>query len=171
MTRALVGALLLFLGACGGVVEEGGYVEAKYRPVHGDITFTAEERHELERGAAFITGHVPWHPVVIVWDAPHAGEGCPVGTLQRSPDGKGARTFPDGCIVVGVQERWPGRITEIVAHEFGHLVGLGHTRTGLMTPAYNDLSWTDDVERECERVGACAKSNVPPAYTGTIDAY
>jgi len=172
--RYLLAVVLVWLFGCGGATEETYQVSGNATPIHGDVTFSQLERLQIEQGAAFIQLRAPRHPLVIVWDAPHVPHpGCPANQIQRDTDGKGARTGeatdgPGYCIRMSVLEAWPGRLEAIAAHEFGHWVGLGHTATGVMYYSYNNLEWTGDVQRECQRVGLCEATDVTPGYTGNI---
>jgi hypothetical protein len=56
--------------------------------------------------------------------------GCEIGR----PDMKLSRTLFDDR---WGSQRWP-LICQVVSHEFGHLLGRGHTRRGLMAPS-NDI--------------------------------
>lgn len=44
---------------------------------------------------------------------------------------------------------------QVAIHEWGHALGLGHTRTGVMMPNTVSAEFTQDVIEECRRARAC----------------
>lgn len=88
--------------------------------------------------------HVPCHPVAI-----------PGADAQMPVDGWGntvAMAATTGCRVLisymalGERRDEPELYCGSVVHEVGHLAGLGHTPTGVMSPKQN---W-DDLPWDCE---------------------
>ncbi len=124
-------------------------------PFHGDVTFTVEERAEIERGAAFLSAHTSGEEISIVWDAPHKESGCDPGTIARS-QGVGAATIAGNCIVIGIEPNPLMNTAAVAAHEFGHWYGLRHSSRGLMQP-WNiaTLEWTEEDEASCVAAGRC----------------
>lgn len=126
---------------------------------HGDVTFTASERLQIESGMRFTNTFVVRRHAVI-WDAPHAPESsrCTDGTiLRRETATGGLYSFATKlrCIDLGVENGYP--VASLAAHELVHASGvLGHAEDGeLMRPNYPALSWGTADQALCEKFGAC----------------
>lgn len=133
-----------------------GCVQHRETTIHGDVTFTAEERASVERGAAFISARTPDEgAVVVLWDAPHVDGPCEGDTIQRSAGGTGGVTS-ESCIVLGLQDpHGTLALDALAAHELGHWRGMGHVIRGLMQPLDMPLAWSDEDQAECLSRGAC----------------
>lgn len=117
-------------------------------PLHGDVTFTAEERASLVRGDDAIAGHLGRDPVGIVFDAPHPIDGapegpCAEGTIIRT-NGSGGSHRP-GCLRMGTDI--PSYFERLATHELGHWYGLAHHEgPGVMNGDHVSAEWTAEDE-------------------------
>jgi hypothetical protein len=126
-------------------------------PLHGDVTFTAEERAAIERGNVFIAEQLGVEPYGIVWDLPHPSDTSSAGKLvivRGVPEhGYGGWTGTNAHVVLS-----PGSGDALAAHEFGHTRGLRHLPAdvvGLMNPDRVELKWTDADHSQCIAEGVC----------------
>ena len=126
-------------------------------PLHGDVTFTLEERAADERGAAFLSSHAGADAIAIVWDAPHMSmQDCETLTIVRGDGNTCAGTsYGLGCIVLSPRDGCD--LDGLSAHEFGHYRRLGHIDHGLMQEFDPVITWSDDDQAECIRANACAR--------------
>jgi hypothetical protein len=47
------------------------------------------------------------------------------------------------------------QIYAVALHEFGHAIGLGHVKHGVMDPDHQTMAFSAEDIAECRRVGAC----------------
>jgi hypothetical protein len=140
---------------------------SKQDPMHGDVSFTAEERSAIERGNVFIAERVGQEPYDIVWDLPHPTDpssggaltivrGCSRPTFSGTGEINGhVEIAPDRLVASGSTED----LAVIAAHEFGHTRRLQHLPAdvaGLMNPSTeHSLVWTDADQAKCLADGIC----------------
>ena len=147
MRFAIVLALLVSLQGCSFA-----------HPLHGDITFTPEERAAIERGDALIADRVGRDPVGVVWDAPHPiddqPEGpCVQGTIIRTKGIGGSHRR--GCLRIGTDD--PAYFERVATHELGHWYGLcHHDGPGIMNDAVTSAEWTIEDEAS-KHVRSCVR--------------
>jgi hypothetical protein len=114
-----------------------------------DPAFTAEECTRL-RTAAQMWRDFAGADIELREPATLAG---PPFILRVKPGAgaDGTTTIPDGIVLLR-----PDFTTGQAAHEFGHLLGLGHVKSGVMQGTADPPSRFSghDLE-ECERVGVC----------------
>lgn len=90
--------------------------------------------------------HVPCHPVPVI-----AADAVLPKDRWGLPAVMGA--IPDGCRIfissAGAAQRTQAPIWYCadIVHETGHLAGLGHTPTGVMSPK---LQWGTDIPYDCQ---------------------
>jgi hypothetical protein len=136
--KALLVALTV-LGGCGfGSVD-----------VAIDRGFSADQRGEIERA---VEAWNAWTARKIHVDDDAAWLVIPA----LSPEGSAGYT-ENTRYLIRVDPRLPNaHVYATALHEFGHVLGLQHTATGVMNRTRTVTTFNDDDVRECERAGACA---------------
>lgn len=130
------------------------------RTFRGDMSFTPEERAEIERANAWLVEQedVGGEPFSIVWDLPH--ESAPVDFTivcgERDSYAVTGFTADTGRVELSPasnRARLP-ILAILAAHEFAHMRGIGHhTGTGVMNSHIStELVWT-----ESDREAAAAR--------------
>lgn len=127
-------------------------------PWHGQTSFTAVERTEIERGYHLVCDRVgkPCDP--IAWD--RWPDDTSPWTVVRSVDGEGGQYDPATSTI---RFRADGVCSPawLAAHEFGHWLHLPHLTAGeigvmAITCSSPDATWTEADQLSCKRAGACA---------------
>ena len=130
------------------------------RTFRGDVSFTAEERAEIERAIAWLVEqeNVGGEPFAIVWDLPHESAPADFTIVCGDRDSYAVTGFTADT---GRVELSPARdrarlpiLAILAAHEFAHMRGIGHhTGTGVMNSHIStELVWT-----ESDREAAAAR--------------
>ncbi len=127
-------------------------------PLHGDVTFTDEERAAIERANAFVAEKVGTEAVPIIWDLPHPDRADGGGELSITRGTLDPTHFGNtsGSRIELDPMRFGLNVEPSAAHEFGHFYGAHHHRgVGIMHPnGSNELVWTGAdaacVRRRCE---------------------
>ncbi len=131
-------------------------------PLHGDVTFTADEREAIERGNVWMAERVGRAPYDIVWDLPHpsdpGGDARLVIVRGVECSDCGGRTNPYAHVELAPADS--DRMAMIAAHEFGHTWGLRHLPddvAGIMnpTPWLIGMTWTPADQAQCVADGVC----------------
>lgn len=129
-------------------------------PLHGDVTFTAEERAEIEEADVWLASKVGGAPLGIVWDMPH-GEGddrsVRRGASPGARGGLGHYQSADRSITIDADRvAVEGDMRVVAAHELAHLRGIDHHgHDGLMSQGPGALVWTTADEDVCRASGVC----------------
>lgn len=122
-------------------------------PWHGDESFTASERADIERAQTFMADRVGVESVGIVWDRSHSEGTCEPGTIVRRANGLGGQRV-GSCIYLGLAGGNP--LDALVAHEFGHHHGLVHVDDeGVMNSIPMAMTWTEADQVMCVSRGLC----------------
>ncbi len=117
-------------------------------PLHGDVTFTAEERVLVEDAQTYMTERMGVPPRAIVWDAEHVGgDAAPPWEIQRRDgcwglSGRGM-ALGAGCLVTSAR------------HEWGHWHGLHHHSGEGVMAVRGGEAWTGDDAASCVADGYC----------------
>lgn len=147
------------------VMAASGCLELETNVVHGDVTFTAAERVEIERGNVWIAERVGKPAYEIVWDLPHPSDPdsyCRHCVIRTTPD---ARTWGLGSwaarVTLALEPGVQGdSVAILAAHEFGHTHRLEHLPAdvaGIMNPNTEPaLTWTDADQAQCVADGVCS---------------
>ncbi len=138
--RGLLALASLWLTSCGA-----GDVECEI-----DAVFTDQQQAEIRRAAA------DWNKFTtrVVTFAPE-GEGdwliLPAKvTLDRLGYAQRKRRL------IRINPVTPDdQVYAVALHEFGHALGLGHVKQGVMDPDRQTIVFSDDDMAECRRAGAC----------------
>lgn len=138
--------------------------------LHGDVTFTSEERAAIEGAAAFMAERTGNEAPAIVWDARHVGptDACERETIvrrERMVGLDGMMVGKEGCLYLNAALD-PDRFQAVAAHELGHWFGVGHhDELGIMNVNVSaTMRWTDADERVCHRAkGRCKYQGKPEA--------
>lgn len=113
-----------------------------------DPAFTADERATLRHAAQmwrdFAGADIELREPATVYGPPY------VLRVKPGADADGNTTTPDGIVLLR-----PGFSLGQAAHEFGHLLGLHHVRSGVMQEHDPPASFSGYDREECERAGAC----------------
>jgi Matrixin len=131
-------------------------------PWHVDVAFTADERAQIVEAHDFIEARTGAEHRELVFDLPHLAEGIePTATwsVVRREGVGGHCDCTDGVLDVGVGEVGPNGVDfpTLVAHEFGHSLGLTHhTGPGIMNPIVSGpFVWTPEDQVGCVSNGVC----------------
>lgn len=156
MKLAAVVPFLFALGcSVASPVENVGGVDRSRFEYRIDSSFSSEQADAIRLGMSFWEGEMPGVDIVEL-----DGEDCTEGTPRcfvALPAGHVAFTAeagpmpPDGAPCVGrLMGAWTAVRSDldvellpvVVAHEFGHRLGLQHTDKGVMSEvAYSDTAW------------------------------
>lgn len=117
-------------------------------PLHGDVSFSPDERAAVERGNVWLAEQIGREPVGIVWDLPHGEE--PELAIIRAPMPYGRGLTTKGRIYLPEQIYSLDKLAALSAHEFGHFQGLAHhAGPGIMNEAVQTLTWTAEDQTAC----------------------
>jgi hypothetical protein len=117
-------------------------------PVRGDVTFTAEERADIEWADVWIAEQIGREPMHIVWDLPHTGEMPTALELARRTGPTGGAGFYAGLgITLDPDAIEAGKLRLVAAHEIAHFHGYHHhPGPGVLSDNYRTmlLVWTPE---------------------------
>ena len=118
---------------------------------HGDTTFTAAERLQVQAGVDWMTAAAGHEPDLIVWDAPHDVETTIPWTIVRW-SGVAAGDYGRGRVRLGnVGFVGAYTLTSLAAHELGHHYGMRDVPSGVAMRHHGpELEWNAADQSECD---------------------
>jgi hypothetical protein len=120
--------------------------------MHGDTTFTLEERAQVEVGNAWIAGKLGREAMPIVWDRDPASSTTDLAIVRGAPPGFDGYAKSQASFTVWIDPRpTTAPVEAVAAHEFGHLYGCEHSDRGVMHPGAPVLEFTPADEAACPR--------------------
>lgn len=114
-----------------------------------DHRLTEEHEHAVERRVGAWIAFTGWECFRFARRAD-----ADVFIVEEPPNAKKWGDHEDGLVRTEPGLSIPN-FERVVGHELGHALGLKHTATGVMVPGDPSMDFTEDVRRECWRVGAC----------------